>query len=138
MKPIDLNNRGASMVEFALVLPVLLLILFGIIEFGIIIYNQQVITNASREGARFGIVSVDPRKSDAEIQDVVTNYTGNHLISFGVNNTPNIIITRSGISFGDNLTVKVNYHFTFLVLPNFVSSLLNGFEQNAETVMKYE
>jgi Flp pilus assembly protein TadG len=51
------ETKGASMVEFALVLPILILILFGIIEFGILIYNQQVITNASREGARYGIVS---------------------------------------------------------------------------------
>lgn len=50
--------------EFALVLPVLLLILFGIIEFGLVMFDQAVITNASREGARAGIVLKTPSLSD--------------------------------------------------------------------------
>ena len=50
------SQKGASAVEFALVLPLLMLILFGIIEFGLLMYNKAMITNASREGARRGIV----------------------------------------------------------------------------------
>jgi hypothetical protein len=50
------NNRGVAIVEFAIVLPLLAILLFGIIEFGFIIYNKAMITNASREGARIGIV----------------------------------------------------------------------------------
>ena len=45
------SQKGASLVEFALVLPLLMLILLGMIEFGLLLYNKQVITNASREGA---------------------------------------------------------------------------------------
>ena len=55
------SQKGASAVEFALVLPLLMLITFGIIEFGMLMYNKQVITNASREGARAGIVASSPR-----------------------------------------------------------------------------
>ena len=55
------SQKGASLVEFALVLPLLMLILWGIIEFGLLLYNKQVITNASREGARAGIVAANPR-----------------------------------------------------------------------------
>ena len=42
--------------EFALILPVLLLLLFAIIEFGIVIFSHSTIANAAREGARYGIV----------------------------------------------------------------------------------
>ena len=42
--------------EFAIVMPLLFVILFGIIEFGILLYDKAMITNASREGARAGIV----------------------------------------------------------------------------------
>jgi len=56
-----LNERGAVAAEFALLLPVILLILFGTIEFGMIMYSREVITNASREGARAGIVQVSPK-----------------------------------------------------------------------------
>ena len=45
-------DGGAAAVEMALVLPFLLATLMGIIEFGRVLYNQQVITNAAREGAR--------------------------------------------------------------------------------------
>jgi Flp pilus assembly protein TadG len=65
------SYRGTAIVEFAIILPLLLVLLFGIIEFGIILYDKAVITNASREGARAGIVSQDPRVSDSEIKQVV-------------------------------------------------------------------
>ena len=50
------NQRGGAAVEFAIVVPLLVLILFGTIDFALLFYNKQVITNASREGARSAIV----------------------------------------------------------------------------------
>ena len=47
------SERDASMVEFALVAPLLFVLLFGIIESGLILYDRAFITNASREGARY-------------------------------------------------------------------------------------
>jgi uncharacterized protein (UPF0333 family) len=44
-----LNQRGAVAAEFALLLPVLLTILFGIMEFGMIMYGREVVTNATRK-----------------------------------------------------------------------------------------
>lgn len=48
-------------IEMAIVLPLLMVILFGIINFGTIFYNQIVITNAAREGARWG--AINPTKA---------------------------------------------------------------------------
>jgi Flp pilus assembly protein TadG len=48
------SERGAIAVEFALLLPVLLLLVFGILDFGHAWYMKQIVTNASREGARYG------------------------------------------------------------------------------------
>lgn len=50
------GDKGQEVVEFALVLPLLFLLLFGIIDFGIIIFSYDTISNATREGARYGIV----------------------------------------------------------------------------------
>ena len=50
------GRRGQSLVEFAVILPVFLLILAGIIDFGLGLYSQMTIINASREGARLGVV----------------------------------------------------------------------------------
>jgi Flp pilus assembly protein TadG len=51
------GNRGQSVVEFALVLPLLLLILFGITEFGRAWMTQNILTSAAREGARLAVVT---------------------------------------------------------------------------------
>ena len=48
------GERGAVVVEFALLAPVFLLLVFGIIDFGHALYMQQMASNASREGARYG------------------------------------------------------------------------------------
>lgn len=54
------SERGQAMVEFALVLPVLLALLCGIIDFGWIYYNQITLNNAAREGARYAVIHYDP------------------------------------------------------------------------------
>ena len=129
------EQKGASAVEFAIILPVLVLILFGTVEFGLLLYNQQVITNASREGARAGIVAQAPRVSDAEITTVVSNYCGTNLVTFGASGGPSVNVSRGGNMFGDDLTVTVSFNYTFLVL----SSL--GFDPKqlaGQTLMKME
>jgi len=51
------KERGSSLVEMALTLPMLLLLLFGVLDLGRAVYAQNVITNAAREGARFGAIA---------------------------------------------------------------------------------
>ena len=63
------TEKGQAMVEFALVLPLLLALLCGIIDFGWLYYNQITLNNAAREGARYAVVHYDPTmdwKGDAE------------------------------------------------------------------------
>ena len=50
------RRRGAAAVEFAVVAPVFFILIFGMIEFGRMVMVQQVITNASREGARLSVL----------------------------------------------------------------------------------
>jgi Flp pilus assembly protein TadG len=128
------EQRGGSALEFAIVLSLLVLILFGIIEFGLVLYNQQVITNASREGARAGIVARSPRLSVGEISAVVNAYCAGNLVTFGSAVSPAVNIDNSGgASFGDDLEVEVAWQYDFLVLPDFLGRPLV-----AKTVMKYE
>lgn len=53
------NKRGQGMVELALVLPLLLLLLAGIMEFGQVMHQYLVVTEAAREGARSAAVGSD-------------------------------------------------------------------------------
>jgi len=131
------RERGVAAVEFALLLPVLALILFGIIEFGLLLYDQQVITNASREGARAGIVEAATRPILADITTVVTSYTGNYLVTFAGGTVNPSVTAPSGTctAFGSSLEVSVTYQYTFLVLKNF------GFKgplMTANTTMRCE
>ena len=143
------GQRGAAAIEFAVLLSVLIVLLFGIIEFSVLLYDKAVITNASREGARAGIVFVDSetgsRLDQEQIGQVVNNYCANHLISFGgdpadptVADTVTNPADASGVSAGDPLTVTVTYNYGFLVLPNFISELSGGINLTAQTVMRYE
>lgn len=129
------REEGAAAVEFALLLPLLMMILFGIIEFGLVLFNQEVITNASREGARFGIVIGNPRPATGQIQDVVNTY----LTNAGLNSS-NATVSVAGAqgASGSDLTVSVTFPYTFLVLPNFAASLTDSLNLNAATVMKLE
>ena len=54
------NEEGAAVVEFALVLPILFLIVFGIIDFGRAFYTVNNIISAVREGSRYGAVLAAP------------------------------------------------------------------------------
>ena len=133
------NEKGGSLIEFALIAPLLFLILFGIIEFGLIMYNKAVITNASREGARYGIVSRSPRYTSPEIVTYVSNAYADKPITFGAR-LFEVSPTWVSQNFGDDLTVEVTWQYDYLLLPNFtgVGVLSNPLTLRATTVMKYE
>ena len=132
--------------EFAIILPLLVLLVFGIVELSFALYDQAMITNASREGARFGIVYRIPAVTDAEIASVVNSYLGTHLVTFGGKHSPSsdpvtgatVIVTRAGVSPGGNLTVRVGYTYSFLVLPKLTPGLGQGINMAAQTVMRME
>lgn len=60
------RQEGQSLVEVAFVLPVLLLILLGIFDFGRAIFAYNLVSNAAREGARAAIVDQNPTVVEAE------------------------------------------------------------------------
>jgi Flp pilus assembly protein TadG len=127
------GELGASAVEFALVLPVLMLILFGTIEFGMVMYSREILTNASREGARAGIVQQIPKPTEGQIQSVVTNYlTGTGIDPANVT----INVTGEGGVFPNDLTVSVSYPYQFFA-PG-ILGLGNAITLNTQTVMRHE
>jgi Flp pilus assembly protein TadG len=134
-------RKGAAAVEFAIIAPLLFTIIFGIIEFGLLFFDKQVITNASREGARYGILWSPTRPTDVEITARVLTYTANHLVTFGAPTTPTVAISRTGVwpgTSGDALSVTVTYPYNFLLLPNFVTGLSNISNLKARSIMRLE
>ncbi len=139
-KSVLAGEKGIAAVEFAIVLPLLVTLIFGIIEFGLVMYNKQVITNASREGARAGIVKRKPVLDDDNIKKIVSQYSLNHLVTFGATpETPNTVIDHAaGQTFGNDLKVTVNYRYHFLVISAFIPGLGKSLQLTAQTVMRYE
>ncbi|MBB5402317.1 TadE/TadG family type IV pilus assembly protein [Paraburkholderia sp. BR13439] len=133
------KQKGVVAVETALVLPLLLLIVFGIVEFGLALYDQAVITNAAREGARAGIVLTSPRPTTTDITSVVTGYTSSYLISFAAKNpAPSVSVTNAGGSFGTALAVKVSYTFTGLLLGPLMNPLTGPITLSSTATMNNE
>lgn len=130
------SQRGTATVEFGLLLPVLLLIVSGIIEFGLALYDKAVITNASREGARAGIVLRVPAVTPAEITARVTNYTGTALMSLGA---PSLVtVDFPAQSNPAHLAVRVTYTFRGLALGNLLSAINAPLVLTSTTVMVRE
>ena len=69
------REDGQAMVEFALILPIFLLILCGIIDFGWLFYNQLSLNNACREGARYAVVNTAENADTLAIINHIENTT---------------------------------------------------------------
>ena len=114
-KRIITDQKGAALIEFAIVLIVLVLLAIGASEFGLILYNKQVITNASREGARAGI----SRLTETQIKTVVTLYcnTNNRLLPPGTLLSDTDVTVSGGgqfAAFQSDLTVTVNFAHNYM------------------------
>ncbi len=100
------RRRGVAAVEFAVVAPVLILLIFGILEFGRLVMVQQVLTNASREGARRAILE---QTTSSEIESVVNDYLTSASISGATVTVSPSSLNSTG--FGDPVTVRVSVPF---------------------------
>lgn len=101
------SERGAAAVEFALVLPVLVLVLLGIVEFGRA-YNAQItVTSAAREGAR--VMAIQNNVTSAQTSVKAASPSLNPQLS-----NAQIVVSPSNCTSGNNATVTVSYRLDFL------------------------
>ncbi len=132
------NEKGIAAIEFGLILPVLLFLVMGIIDFGMLMTSRASMVSASREGARAGIVVAAPPVTEAEIATVVRNaltisgWDPYEVASATVN------VNGAGGAFGTDLTVVVNSNYSFLVLSKLIPSIADQLLLNASTTMKME
>ncbi|WP_245153670.1 TadE/TadG family type IV pilus assembly protein [Chlorobaculum sp. 24CR] len=121
------SQKGNALVEFALVLPVFLTLVFGMVTFSLALYNKTVLTMATREGARAGAIS----SSAGIAETAATSASNNHLISFASGTTTPTI--NASISSGV-ITVNASFNYTGLPFLGVPTSLLIS----AQTSMKVE
>jgi Flp pilus assembly protein TadG len=126
-----IGERGAELIEFAFVLPVLLFVAFGIIDFGFLFKEYEVVTNAAREGARLKSLGDSTGYSTADVQSRVQSYIINggldgSLVNTAVN-TANIPVNSGGTVNASGSTVQVTYPHRFWVLAGIAQKLGGGF-----------
>ena len=126
-----MGQKGAAAVEFGIILPFLVLLVFGTIEFGVMFYNKQVITNASREGARAAITGVDAD----QVKQIVKDYCNGKLFTLmGSINLSDDDINVPPLD-GDDQSVSVSFEYDFLFsqIIGFTDTILS-----ARTTMRME
>ncbi len=122
------SKRAQSMVEMAIILPVLLLILFSIFEFGRVLGAYMLIHDLTRDGVRYGVVGM----SDVSIKDhIITNDSFLSITSDDITITPGTRI------IGSPLTVRIDYDMDILT-PIISSIVPNPMNLSAEYVMRIE
>lgn len=132
------SRRGAAVVEFAVVAPLFILLVFGMIEFGRAVMVQQVLVNASREGARQAVLD------GATVNDIETRVSG-YLSSASIDNET-IVYTVNGsevgdptavAGFGDAVGVEIRVNFddvSWMPVPNYIG----GTVLRAASIMRRE
>lgn len=124
------SKQGQSLVEMAIILPLLLLLVMGTIEFGRVFGSYLVMENLSRSAARFGVVG----HTDQEIRDLIAGQ--NPFLSTDrlvINISPGETLRNRG----DPLTVSLEYTLD-LVTPVMSDILPNPFPLSASCTMMVE
>jgi Flp pilus assembly protein TadG len=144
------GEEGVAMVEFAILVTLLLVILLGIIQFGLMWFTKYVITCAAREGAHYATVYTATTNPVTHIQnrippvsltsptvvEVVTNYANNLLRNTPVTVTPSGTGWTSTVS-GTDVTIQVSCQNPWNLLGGFIPSLSN-ITLSAQVTMKNE
>lgn len=153
------RKAGASIVEFAIILPLFFALVFGIIEFGILMFNKAMLTNASRNAARLATLYKFPHKTVDEVEggtlkvileddteitigNWIEQYCNNHLFSLVEGSSCSATITVSNnaggsvdiVDSGEEIAVEITYPFKFLLL----SYIFDDYTLKARSVMRAE
>jgi Flp pilus assembly protein TadG len=161
LRPFCRDQQGSYAVEFAIILPVFLLLIFGIVDFGHAWYMRHIMVNASREGARYGTRyqtdalgnRVCPKNLAPSVTDYVLNTSADNGGQGGwglksllpSNSSPAVVVSGPGatesnptVLANEDLTVTVTATKTWLVLGKLIPGFSSTKTITATTDMKCE
>ena len=118
------RRSGATAVETALVLVPMMMVFFGIFEYGRLLMTWNLLNNAAREGCRYALVNNTSTTINTDVQNLVTSYMAGQTSSLN-NFTVTVSGTHQGVSTpvnnlvaGDMITVTVTGQYQFMnVIP---------------------
>ena len=126
------REHGAALVEFAIVAPLLILLLFGIVEFGWVLAQFNEVRHAAQEGARWGAVSKpDLDGGGAGNSDLVARACNAANLPSG--SSLSVSASTGGGAKGDPATVTVTANIASLTGLNFITVFLPSTLSNTAT-----
>ena len=132
------DERGQAVTEFAVILPVLMMVLFAIFQFGVVFNNYIQVTSAAREGARKGAVSRSAGSCSTVQSAAVTAAEaaapGLNWSQSGAGVTVTDTCTNNAVQQGTDLTVTASYPWSVQI---FGQSLVSG-TLTSTTTMRVE
>jgi Flp pilus assembly protein TadG len=144
------RRDGSTIVQAAIVLPVVMMFLFGILEYSRYVMLLQIMTNAAREGCRYAVMHTDPVEinsvtygsATSNVTTIITNMLGGQTLSsqsisiYASDALGNNTGTWENASAGTWITVKITGNFVS-ILPKFLG-MSSTIPITAESVMRSE
>ena len=100
------GEKGQALVEFALLVPIFLMLLFAIVDFGMGFHSWITVTNSAREGARLGAVAATEQQIIDRVHDTAT------LINEETN--MDVLVTNAQGLPGESVVVQVDYDYDLI------------------------
>ena len=124
------DSKGQALVEMALILPILILLVFGITEFGRVFSTHLIVNHSAREGARQATVGASDAVIKAKVKDSAL-ILDNSLLAITI--TPNEATRKKGESVKVKVTYPVNIYAP--IISNFIG---NPYIASGEVIMRVE
>jgi Flp pilus assembly protein TadG len=132
-------QRGTAAIEMALFLPILILMVDGVLEFGWMLHNQSVLTSASSIAARAGIAQGSFKLDTVAVTKIASDYCVGNLISFSSVPLPIVTVLQAPDPvFQKPLQVTVSFAYQGILVGGFFSALQINPLQTASAVMYNE
>lgn len=128
------SQKGSVAVEFALILPVFLMLMFSVIELGSAWYYKQMLVSATREGARAASMLNDPTNTTGQVTTLVNTY----LTQAGFPGNAQVTVSGADGAAGTQVNVTTTSLYQMPVLGKLVSSSIATMTLSATTIMRHE
>ena len=129
------RERGVAAVEFAIVAPLLLLILFGMIEFGHVFLVRQTVQHAAREACRVAVLKATEEPYDADDGPVVERLS-EILSTVGITYSSSMLTVTVDDPVPDMVTLKVTIPYDDIAISGFLGPITSEIE--GECTMRKE
>lgn len=124
------DNRGQSLVEFALVLPLIILLIFAILSFGFLVYDKMIVVLASSQAADKAGELINDNTLTLEEKEAEIKLVANSFLNYGISKKNNDV----DLAFdADNVVVTAQFTYTF-ILP-FLEDIIGD---EKELLVKYK